>query len=292
MMHTELGRIEMKIGLAIPTYNAGENFKDVLAAINVNSDLLDRKIIVDSESNDSTRLIAKDADFTVYDIEKAEFTHGLVRNKIANILRDCDYIIYMTQDVYMKDNAIKNIYNYILEYPDMAIAYGKQIVDMTKSDIFEQRDRAFNYPDKSIVKRYSDKDSMGIKTVFSSDAFSIYKREYLLELGNFPVDVKYSEDMYMAALAIKHNFSVGYCATAVVTHSHHFNLRDQFKRYRFIGRFNKEYNWIQKEFGSNEREGIKKVFDEFKYLYSIKKIHLIPYSLLRNLIKFIGYKMA
>lgn len=282
----------MKIGLAVPTYNAGEDFKDVLAAININSNLLDQKIIIDSESNDDTRLIAKEAGFTVYSIKKAEFTHGLVRNRIANILSDCDYIIYMTQDVYMKENAVKNICDYILKYPDMAIAYGKQVVDMSKSDIFEQRDRAFNYPEKSAVKRYADKDSLGIKTVFSSDAFSIYKTEYLLELSNFPISVKYSEDMYMAALAIKHNFSVGYCSTAVVTHSHHFNLKDQFKRYRFIGRFNKEYSWIQKEFGSNEREGIKKVFDEIKYLCSIKKIHLIPYSLLRNLIKFVGYKMA
>ncbi|MFL2062245.1 glycosyltransferase family 2 protein [Latilactobacillus sakei] len=282
----------MKIGLAIPTYNAGEDFKDVLAAINSNSDLLSKKIIIDSESNDGTRLLAKNAGFTAYNIKRSEFTHGLVRNKIANTLSDCDYIIYMTQDVYIKKNAIKNIYDYITEYPDMAIAYGKQIVDISKSDVFEQRDRIFNYPDKSIVKRYSDKDRLGIKTVFSSDAFAIYKTEYLMEIGNFPVDVKYSEDMYMAALAIKHNFSVGYCATAIVTHSHHFNLRDQFKRYRFIGRFNKEYSWIQKEFGSNEREGVKKVIDEIKYLSKNKKVKLIPYSILRNLVKFIGYKMA
>lgn len=282
----------MKIGLAVPTYNAGEDFKDVLAAINSNSDLLSKKIIIDSESNDDTRLLAKNAGFTVYNIKKTEFTHGLVRNKIAKILSDCDYIVYMTQDVFTEKNTIKNIYDYIMKYPDMAIAYGKQIVDISKSDVFEQRDRTFNYPDESIVKRYSDKDRLGIKTVFSSDAFAIYKTEYLMKLGNFPVDVKYSEDMYMAALAIKHNFSVGYCATAIVTHSHHFNLRNQFKRYRFIGRFNKEYSWIQKEFGSNEREGVKKVIDEIKYLSKNKKVKLIPYSILRNLVKFVGYKMA
>lgn len=282
----------MKIGLAIPTYNAGEDFNDVLTAINRNDDILSKKIIVDSESEDDTQLLAKNAGFRIYEIKKREFTHGAVRNKIGKLLSDCDYIVYMTQDVYLMENAIESIYKYISEHHDMAIAYGKQIVDISKSDIFEQRDRAFNYPDESIVKRYKDKDRLGIKTVFSSDAFSIYKTEYLLELGNFPVELNYAEDMYMAALAVKKDFSIGYCATALAEHSHHFNMKDQFKRYRLIGRFNKEYSWIQEEFGSNEQEGIKKVIDEIKYLTNNRKKYLIPYSILRNFIKFIGYKLA
>lgn len=290
MMRTELERIEMKIGLAIPTYNAGTNLNDVLEKIVKSSINIDRKIIVDSESNDQTVAIAKDKNFEIYSIQQKIFTHGLVRKKISEILSDCDYIIYMTQDVYVEPTALENLVKYIAEHPIMAIAYGKQSVDMNKTDIFEKKDRSFNYPDYDMEKSYADKEQLGIKTVFSSDAFAIYRRAVLLEVNNFPEKLNFSEDMYMAAKVVKAGYTVGYCSKAIVIHSHSYTLKDQFRRYQSIGEFHGQNKWIQEEFGTNEKEGLKSVFSEWKYLIRNNKPLKIPYSIMRTGVKYLGYK--
>ncbi|WP_076647931.1 glycosyltransferase family 2 protein [Latilactobacillus sakei] len=280
----------MKIGLAIPTYNAGVNLNDVLEKIVESSINIDRKIIVDSESKDQTVAIARDKNFEIYSIQQNIFTHGLVRKKISEILADCDYIIYMTQDVYVEPTALENLVKYIVEHPMMAIAYGKQSVDMNKTDIFEKKDRSFNYPDYDMEKSYADKEQLGIKTVFSSDAFAVYRRSVLLEVNNFPEKLNFSEDMYMAAKVVKAGYTVGYCSKAIVMHSHSYTLKDQFRRYQSIGEFHGQNKWIQEEFGTNEKEGLKSVFSEWKYLIGNNKPLKIPYSIMRTGVKYLGYK--
>ena len=277
------------IGLIIPTYNAGKEFNDVLKLVNTQDDLLTKKLIIDSDSKDETVEIAMKNGFNVKKICSKEFGHGKTRTLAAKLLKECHYIIYMTQDVFLQPNALKELINFIEKNGSLGVVYGKQEVDIKKSNIFEQKARDFNYPNMSSIKNYEDRNKLGIKTVFSSDAFAIYNRSILEKVGFFP-DVRFSEDMIVAAKMIKAGHSVGYCAEAKVYHSHNYSLKEEYERMKNIGQFHRENSWIQDEFGSNESEGMKAVVNEFTYLIKRGKFYLIPQSFARFLFKYIGYK--
>jgi len=278
-----------RIALVIPTLNAGLEFTEVLTLINDQSSVLDKKIIFDSESEDETVKIAVKNGFKVEKIKRANFGHGKSRTYIAKVLKDYDYIIYMTQDVFFQRNALKELVDFIKSDSDLGVVYGKQEVDFEKSNIFEKKAREFNYPETSMIKRYQDRDRLGIKTVFSSDAFAIYRSRILEEVGYFP-EVNFAEDMAVAAKMIKKGYAVGYCAEAKCYHSHNYSVLEEYKRMKIIGEFHRENPWIQKEFGSNESEGIKSVIEEFKYLLRNGKFYLIPESILRFGMKYLGYR--
>lgn len=281
-----------KVGLFLPTLNAGEGFKETLARIENNKTIVDRFLIIDSGSTDETVNLAQNHGFDVEPIDKAIFTHGLVRKRASRRLSDCDFIIYMTQDALLQERALSNLLEFIVPHDDMLVAYGKQEVQMEKSNIFEYEARQFNYPAESRIKSMADKQSLGIKTVFSSDAFAVYNRSLLEKVGNFPEEVNFDEDMFMAARGVMNGLTVGYCAEAKIFHSHHYTLAQEYKRYRSIGRFHKTYPWIQNEFGSNEHEGFKSVITEWKFLIRHGKPLLIFYSGLRVIAKYLGYKLG
>ncbi|KRO00384.1 glycosyltransferase family 2 protein [Companilactobacillus kimchiensis] len=283
----------MKVGLFIPTYNAGNSFDNVLKDIDEsiqNSGIEVKKLMIDTFSNDNTVEKAKRYGFDSYEIKKEDFTHGEVRKRAANYFNGYDYIIYMTQDVRLHLTAIGELISFISKSDHMLVAYGRQISDPAESTIFEQKARDFNYPSKSIIKSKNDIKALGVKAAFSSDAFSIYRRGLLMDVGSFPSNILYCEDEYVAAQGIIKGYEVGYCAEAVVTHSNHMNLKQQYKRYKSIGDFHKQNQWIQREFGSNESEGVKSVLSEWKYLTKNKKAYLIPYSFLIASIKYVAYK--
>ena len=278
----------VKVGLVMPTFNPGEEFNEILDLINQQDDFLYRKLIIDSGSNDRAVDIAVDKGFEVINIPSSEFGHGRTRTLAAKELSDCKYVIYMTHDVFLQEWALKNLIEFIDSDPSLGVVYGKQEVDINKSNIFEQKAREFNYPQESMIKTYDEKDKLGIKTVFSSDAFAIYNNELLKEIGFFP-EVQFAEDIIVAANFIKKGYAVGYCANAKVYHSHNYSVMDEYKRYQLIGKFHRENAWIQLQFGSNESEGIKSVFSEWKYLISERKIYLLPSSFLRFGVKYLGY---
>jgi len=283
----------IKVGLMIPTYNAGDEFKRIIKLIeSQNIDFKLRKIIIDSESNDETTKIASQNNFEVFNIQHKSFTHGLVRMKAINILNDCDYVFFMTQDVSLRENALQNLYNFIAKNSQMAVAYGRQMVNSEKENYFDIMDRKFNYPNKSAVKGSRDVENLGIKTVFSSDAFSIYDTKLLKSVGNFPPELRFSEDMYIAAKAISAGYLVGYCAEATVFHSNKLNLYDLFKRYSDIGLFHAKNPWIQENYGANESNGIRLVLTQIKELKSDGKLVKIPELLARSSIKYFGYTVG
>lgn len=281
----------MKIGLFIPTYNAGDNFEKTLEKIEVAikySDLNVRKLVIDSFSDDDTVSFAQKYGFEIKTIRKDEFTHGEVRRRAANYLKDCEYIIYMTQDVMLNKSSIYELFKFIDTHDDVGIAYGKQVAG-SDANFFDKEDRKYNYPNRSIIKGKKDVDKLGIKTVFSSDAFAIYRYKCLVSIGNFPGDVKFAEDMYMAAKAVNLGYKVGYCSESTVMHNNGLNISEQFRRYHNIGLFHRENQWIQEEFGKNESNGLRLVYSQTKNLIRSGNILKIPELMVRSAVKYFGY---
>ena len=93
----------MKIGLVIPTYNAGEKFISLLESIEQQSYEIERKVVIDSNSTDETVCLAKRYDYEVIRIAKKEFNHGRTRQLAVEYLSDMDIVIFITQDVIFAD---------------------------------------------------------------------------------------------------------------------------------------------------------------------------------------------
>lgn len=282
----------MKVALVIPTLNAGDKFQTVLEMIHTQKEECDIVKIVDSSSDDNTVMIAKKFNCEIESIQKREFSHGGTRRLLAEEMknRGFDYIIFMTQDVFLKQNAIGNLKKFINGDTTIGVVFGKQEVDLSEGNYFEYYARKYNYPDKSYIREKKDIPTKGIKTIFSSDAFAIYNLSILQEVDYFEDSKLVSEDMLVAHKIISAGYKIGYCSEACVYHTHNYSIREEYRRYIEIGKFYKKHNDIVSKYGKTSSNGIKLVLGEILFLTKIKKMHYIPLSIARNFSKFLGHR--
>lgn len=281
-----------KVKVIIPTYNAGDKFKNVLSMLLKQKDLAkDDIMVIDSSSSDNTQDIVKAYGIKLVVIPKAEFGHGKTRKYAAELAGDVDIVIFMTQDALSYDeNTIANIVKYFNVDEKISAVYGRQ-VPYENTDIFGKHARLFNYPEQSSIKTIADKDKYGIKTTFFSDTFGAYKKSVLEELGSFP-NVQFSEDACMAGKMLIAGYKIGYCAEAMVYHSHTFSIMEEYRRYKEIGKFYRQENWLLDTFGKAEGEGLKFVKSQVEYLLKNGKWYLLPELVVRNGMKYLGYRMG
>ncbi|MHC5268653.1 glycosyltransferase family 2 protein [Enterococcus sp. LJL98] len=284
----------MKVALVIPTYNAGEEFRDVLALINQQREILSTIKIIDSSSIDNTVELAKEFNCEVEMIKQSDFSHGGTRRRIGIEFyeKEYDYLIFMTQDVYLQEDALQELLKFIQSDSMLGLAYGKQEVDLSKGDLFEYYARKFNYPDKSYKRKIEDVKKYGIKTIFSSDAFVVYNLALLNKVDFFEDSKDVSEDMLVAHKMVQSGYSVGYCSEARVYHTHNYNMVDEYKRYKEIGKFYKKQAHVLEKYGKTTSNGLSLALGELSFLIKKRKVFLLPKSVLRNAAKFIGHKVG
>ena len=224
------------VSLIIPTLNAASEIGALLESLLTQTCVPDEIVVVDSSSEDKTAKIASSyREVTVEVIDRQDFNHGLTRDKALKSSSG-DIICFMTQDA-MPANAkfIENLIAPILRDPSIAISSGRQL-PKANARRFEQLVRAFNYTKQSNVHSKADIPTLGIKAYFATDVCAAYRRSTYLKLGGFE-KTDMSEDMLMAAKAINSGWKVAYAADAEVYHSHNLTPRQQYERYRAIGRF-------------------------------------------------------
>jgi rhamnosyltransferase len=282
------------VSVLIPTYNAEKYIKSLI------SRLLDQQldegyeleiIIVDSSSTDNTvSILLKDyPEVIVKTIPNSNFDHGGTRNYLASLAKG-EFLLYMTQDAIPYDSyLIKNLLK-PFNNPEVLISYAKQ-VPKEDASVLETFARNFNYPDHSIIKNKNNLHELGIKTFFNSNVCSMYRRICFQKFSGFPEKIILNEDMVLASKVILNGFSVSYTAEAKVYHSHNYNLTKQFKRYFDIGiAFEQTSNLLK--YVSNEKEGIRMVKEQLKFLINQGEKRLIPFAILETGVKFIGYNLG
>lgn len=226
------------ISMLIPTLNAETEIATLLDALLSQSRVPDEILVVDSSSDDGTQEIVRGYDnrsVGLLIIDRASFNHGLTRDMALRATTG-DIVCFMTQDAVPANDAfIENLVSPILQDSKVAISSGRQL---PKPDArrFEQLVRAFNYTAKSNTRCKSDIPTYGIKTFFATDVCAAYRRSTYLECGGFEA-TDMSEDMLMAAKAIRAGYKVAYAADAQVFHSHNLTPRQQYARNHAIGRF-------------------------------------------------------
>jgi rhamnosyltransferase len=279
-----------RVGLVIPTLNAGETWQSCLDAIEAQSLKPDRKLVVDSTSADSTAALARQAGFEVRCIARAEFNHGGTRQWAVEYLGDCDIIVFLTQDAILAGAASLAELVGCFDEPSIAVAYGRQLPHRSATPI-EAHARIFNYPDRPLRKDISAAPQLGSKTFFCSNSFAAYRRATLVELGGFRRDLILAEDAEYAARAVLAGYANFYCATATAFHSHDYSMLEQLERYFDLGVFDVTNSWMHAEFGSHTGEGLRFIKSEFAYL-ARNAWWQIPRAVCQLAAKFVGYKLG
>ena len=283
----------MKISLFIPTYNATLDNKDqFIATLNIIKQAnLYRVLVIDSSSIDNTIDIVDSYGFEHKIISQKEFDHSGTRQLALTILSDSDIIIYMTQDVLITDvNELNKLVEPFYANQFIAATYGRQLPHKN-ADIFARHLRYFNYGTKNYVRSYADRYVWGMRCVFASDSFAAYSVDSLQHIGGFPDRLIFGEDMYIFSKLLIANYKVVYVADAICYHSHNYKIISEFKRSFDTGVFHRSENWILRDFGYPNKQGIKFVLYEWKLLF-FSRPWLLPKSFIRISTKYLGYKLG
>ena len=278
------------ISIIIPTYNAQEYSPTLLPSLYAQTLKNFELIIIDSSSQDATCKIAKKYTNNVITIPQNEFDHGGTRAKAAQIAKG-EILVYLTQDVLLFDEFTLENLTKVFDDEKIGAAYGRQL-SYEDTNLFGKHLREFNYPDKTIVRSKEDIKTYGIKTAQLSNSFAAYRKDVLLEIGNFKNDLILGEDVYAGAKMILAGYKLVYAADAKVYHSHSYTVLQEFKRYFDIGVFHRCEEWILQEFGKAEGEGLKYIKSEVNYLLKNAAWYLLPEFFVRNGMKYLGYKLG
>ena len=281
----------MSVALIIPTRNAAPHLDRLLPALAAQSLQPDEVFVVDSASTDDTVERFRAYGARVEIIAPKHFNHGGTR-RWASQQVSAQTIIYLTQDAIPADDQsfarlVANLYS----EADIGVAYGRQLPH-PEAGLLGAQSRHFNYPEQGRTKRLHDAAELGIKTCFSSDSFSVYRRDALEAIGGFPQDVIGSEDAYVAAKMLLAGYAVRYAADAQVQHSHDYRLLEEFRRYFDIGVFYGRERWIRQAFGSAGGEGLRYVKAELQALWAAGAYWRVPEVFVRTALKLLGYRLG
>ncbi|AZD10593.1 Pellicle/biofilm biosynthesis protein PslC, CAZy glycosyltransferase family 2 [Pseudomonas chlororaphis] len=281
----------IKVALIIPARNAGAHLDRLLPALAAQTLQPDTVLVVDSSSTDDTVSRFRQFGARVEVIAAQQFNHGGTR-RWASEQVDADALILLTQDaIPATPQTFANLIQELEEDPRIGLAYGRQLPH-PGAGILEAQSRHFNYSPQSRSKSLADAGELGIKTCFSSDSFSVYRRSALQAVGGFPEDVIGSEDAHVAARMLLNGYLVRYAASACVQHSHSYSLMQEFRRYFDIGVFYGREPWIREAFGTAGGEGKRYVQAELRALRDAGQLQRVPEVLLRSALKLLGYRLG
>lgn len=284
----------MKLALIIPCYNAAAYLPTLLPVLAqwVGRNAAERELLfVDSSSSDGTAELLTAANLgRVLSVDSADFDHGGTRAWAVEQV-NAEVVVLMTQDALPTSANVIDSLVAAFANPKVGAAYGRQL-PYEHCHLFGRHLRAFNYTERSYVRSLDDRARFGIKTAFLSNSFAAYRRSALLDIGNFKNGLILGEDSYVGGRLLLAGYKLAYVAEAEVYHSHSYTVWQEFKRYFDIGVFHAMEPWLLTTFGKPEGEGMRYIRSELDCLRTQHAWRLIPEFLLRNGMKWLGYKLG
>ena len=276
------------VDVIIPAYHPGKEFATLIKRLEKQSVPIHRIIVMNTEESMWNKEWEKLSDvMEIHHLAKSEFDHGGTRAQAAE-LSDADVMIFMTQDAMPADRELlAELLKALEQDENIAAAYARQLPNAECSFV-ERYTRAFNYPDRSIVKTKKDMDQYGIKTFFCSNVCAAYKKDNYQKQGGFVRRTIFNEDMIYAGGLIQAGYGIAYAAEAKVIHSHNYNCMQQFHRNFDLGVSQAEHPEIFEGVPS-EGEGMRLVKKTLSHLVRSEKIWLIPGFVMQCAGKYAGY---
>lgn len=285
-IHTLMGEIT----LIIPVYRPDEKFQKLLQSLKSQTVQPDEIILMNTEERYwKPEWITGLEQAKVVHLTREEFDHGKTRDQAARMSKG-EILIFMTQDAVPADAFLFEKLLEAFREDAVKAAYARQLPDKD-CRVVEQYTRSFNYPKESRLKGREDLPKLGIKTFFCSNVCAAYEKKTYLELGGFPKNTIFNEDMIFAGGLIQAGFRIAYAADAKVVHSHNYNNIQQFRRNFDLAVSQAEHPEVFARV-SSEQEGIRLVKKTAGYLCSIHKPWLIPGLIMQSGCKYLGYRLG
>jgi rhamnosyltransferase len=277
--------------VVLPSYNLGQFLESWISALKSQTIGISNVLIVDSSSSDGSLSAFVSAGFQTHVIPKEEFNHGGTRQLAISLLpEDADVVVFLTQDALLATNdAIQKLVA-VFEDDQVGCAYGRQLPHKN-AGLLGAHARLFNYGEQSYRRTLADVPKYGIKTAFLSNSFAAYRVSALKEVGGFPTNTIFAEDMMVAAKMLQAGYAVNYVADACVYHSHDYTALQEFKRYFDMGVLHSRETWLLEQLGKPQGEGQRFVLSEWRYLFQHAP-WLLPVSLLNTFMKWLGYSLG
>lgn len=276
------------ISIILPTRNNEDHIGDLLTSIFSQRVEGDLEVLILDSSDDRTPEIASEyskyGNLRIIRVEPEDYTYGGTRNLGAS-LTSGDFLVFISTDVDIRDDNWLNKLVKNLEDPLVAGVYGRQIPKEDASPM-EEFFIKYTYPDRKKV--YHLRGSEKLNDFFFSNTNSMIKRE-IWEKFNFPVMLM-SEDQEWAKRVVLAGYKIVYEPDAIVYHSHSYNLKQVFKRYFDSGAtlpyvFNDDRINLTNFF----IRGLNYEVRQIRYLLKNGHMGIIPYSLLYDFFKLLGY---
>lgn len=276
---------DKKISIIIPTLNAQEYMPGLIDILKRQTRMPDEIIVADSQSQDDTTDMARNAGYRVLEINRSDFDHGGTRN-YALEQSSGDIVLFLSHDALPTDECY--VENLIKGFEDdeVVMISGRQL-PRKNARADEALVRKYNYPSESFTRTMEDIPRLGIKAYFFSDVCSAYRRDFFEEIGGFENPILTNEDMLMAARALKAGKKIGYCAQAMVYHSHNYTFKQQYRRNFDIAVFMETYSKEIDATGTTG-EGMKMVWFIEKELISHFKLIAAFHCMLDSAAKLLG----
>lgn len=263
----------MNISIICPLYNAEAYIEDLYEKIQQqeNVNIVEIKfILTDSSDNTEKKLINNNINYKK--IDKSSFSHSIIREREA-LEAIGEIIVFITQDIKISNklwlyNLVEGIENGECEASfSRQIAYGNHTI--------EKYTREINYPKESRVVAKKDVERLGLMAFFFSDASSAILKKTFIDLNGYDgKNLSTNEDMYFAYKLIMNNYKIKYASDSEVIHSHELTFKETFCRYKDIGIFFRENDYLN-QFGTNER-GFDVLFYILRRIVEEKRVFLIP----------------
>lgn len=279
------------VSIGVPFYNGGEALDKFLDSVAHQNPKISRLFALDSESTDDSASKFVRAGFVVERITRSTFRHGLARAKLLSLAGDAEFLVLLTQDAFLTGpESVRTLVDYLAQRPECAGAFGRQLPRHGAKRL-EAMQRGRSYGERSTFRTREDLSQVGLAACFFSHSFGAWRTSILHEVGGFNSSLNFGEDSEMAARCLEAGYSIGYCATAAVRHSHDYSLAQEFRRFVDVGRFHKILRGRIDERLNVGVAGGSYVSSE---LVDIVRHHplLLPQALLRLTAKAAGYAVG
>ena len=283
--------LQSETRIIVPIRNGGARWREAAAALRMSLPDPSLVVVVDSTSSDGSENVAADQGFELVRIHPRTFNHGGTRQ--AAVEEFCGgkrFVIFLTQDAIVEGTESLTALLRSLSDPSIGAAYGRQLPHHDARP-FGRHFTRFNYPAVSAIKSLADVPRLGIKTAYFSNSFAAYRIQALRECGGFSSQLILGEDAHIAFQMLMSGWAIGYCAEALVRHSHDYSILQEMQRYFDFGVMHAQLPDMMRRLGPAEGEGMRFVLSEVRFMSGVAP-WLLPQVAIRNTAKYLGYRLG
>jgi rhamnosyltransferase len=281
------------ISVVIPVRDGGDDLRRCLDAIaRQRVDEPVEVLVVDTNSRDGSRELARSRGARVLEVGAAEFGHGATRNLAASEAEG-ELLVFTTQDAYAAhEDWLSRLTEPLRAEESLAGVYGRQIAHDGASppELFFLD---FLYGPEPRVQRAETEPELSMRTTLFSNVNSAMTRDVWKRFP-FADDVFFGEDQDWARRVLLAGLSIRYEPQAPVRHSHAYTVTSAFKRFFDTGASG-ERGFLaggSASAGVVRKEALRYARDEVAWLARTGRRRWIPYATVYELAKFAGLQLG